>query len=404
MSKKKKDKALAESVVTTNVVTTRDGETIPVSDAFTLGYTRVLMAKLASQRGPMQGALQSLLDDLRKSPESHAVSSESQHGTTLTEIVEPIKIPEKFLKKFDLTEVPPLWVTLREALEGWEAHNKASKPEEGKGPNAEDSAAKATAAAQAAMDRAAKEAEARKAKAEAQAAAAARLNALSPMAAVKADERAEAHQRHSELEAFLEPLVCGRATVNDNSRPNHLVLGDTELDITHPYMVAESVVDQPDLQNVVEGCVVCQAEHRLGDNYSFHIRGKDKPKTVFYLQFGWFAARTADGLADYVFQKGEKEGDLRKQPLLICNDCVRVCLDISSSKGLAKSVSPNFSSALEQVSRQVLRLREESDARRATSPTLRSSVGERRAAAACGDEDGDEGRNNRRGGRRGRGR
>lgn len=399
MSKKKNN----ETRTVVETVQTRDGQTVPVSEAFTLGYTRVLMAKLATPRGPMQEAIQSLLDDLRKNPESHAVSEESAHGAALTEIVGAIKIPEKLLKKFDLTEIPPLWVTLQEAIESWEAHNKASKPEDGKGATA-DSSTKAAAAAQAAMDRAAKEAEARKAKAEAQAAAAARLNKLSPMAAEKADARAVTQQRHSELEEFLRPLVLGRATVNDNSRPAFLNLGDTELDITHPYSIAESVVDEPNLQNVTEECVVCRAEHTLGDNFSFHNRKKDETETFFWLQFVWFATRTADGGEDYLFLKGEKSGDPRKQPLLLCNDCVRVCLDISRSAGLAHSVRPNFRPALEQVSRQVLRLREESDERRATSPTLRSSVGERRAAAACSDENGDEGRHNRRGGRRGRGR
>lgn len=352
------------------MITTRDNEQVPAGSALTLNWEGVLARKLSVSRGPMQEVIQCLLNDLRDNPTIHAVANEeTEHAKKINSVLANIKVRR--------TPAPALWVPYLEAMANWQSRqSSAAKPDSPKATTAEDAQA---AAVKAAIDRANAKIEREKKQAEAEKQAAAQLAALSPAAVLHAKARADRQAEMDRLTDIIRPYALGQACVNTNSRPTGLVL-DAEhgVGISFAQDIAASIPDGCEPAKTIVPCAFCGKEHTLGDNFSFTLKrdGEEKQVTVFRAQLLWLAAKTEDGSADYVYKGGEKDGQAKKLPVLVCNECAKIARDIGKAEDLPYTVMPNYGSALDLVVRAHVKAQAEKQAERGTRATLVAKFGE----------------------------
>lgn len=351
------------------LITTADGETIPASDALCLNWDGVLARKLSVHRGPMQDAIQSLLDDHKNDPAIHAVSRpDTPHAMKIESALANIQVRRQ--------PVPALWAPYLDAVANWQSRQSAPvKPAEAK-PSVEDAKA---AAVKAALDRANAKLARDQKRAEESQQAAANLAALSPAAALREQRHAECQAEKERMENIIRPYALGQATVDRNSRPTGLELdANTGVGISFAQDIATSIPDGCEPANLLVPCAFCGREHKLGDNFSFTMKknGEEKRVTVFRAQLLWLAAKTEDGSADYAYRGGDKDGSPKKLPVLVCSDCAKIARDIGRDENLPREFMPNYGSALELVARAHLKAQAEKDAERGTRATLVASFGD----------------------------
>lgn len=383
-----------KTVEAVELVKTRDGLTLPVTEAKTLNYQRVLACKISSS-GDLADACQAIVNDLKDDPRSHTVASdESVHYRTLSDILGAIKVSKKALTKVGASKLPELWISLGEALALWQEHQPTADPANPPVPEVDPKVAEAEAA-NAAMERAKDRAEAERVHAEKLAASAAALASLSPNAEKRNSEREEREQKQHDRGEALWPFISGMSCVNTNSRPDTLKHEDCEMPISQPWTVAEHILGN-DPQEVQVTCCFCGATHKLSDNFSFSMRGKDEPVTIFRIQFLWVAVRTEDGRDDYVVRKGPKQGQLKKQPLLVCSECVKVALKMSRECELQRILRPNYKPALEIIAATIIKIEAQRREENPAETTLVATVDDHTQYRRGRGDDRSSGRNGHR--------
>lgn len=349
-------------------VKTADGQTVPASEALCLNWDGVLARKLSVPRGPMQDAIQALLDDHRNDPTIHAVANEeTEHAKLIAGALANIKVRR--------TPAPALWVPYLEAMANWQSRQSAPAKPATEAPSKEDAQA---AAVQAAIKRANDKIAREQKQAETNRQAAAALASLSPAAAQHAKARAERQAETDRLTDIIRPYALGQACVDTNSRPKGLMVGEHGVGISFAQDIATSVPEKCEPTNTVVPCTFCGKEHTLGDNFSFTLKrdGEEKQVTVFRAQLLWLAAKTEDGSADYIYKGGEKDGQAKKLPVLVCNECAKIARDIGKAEGLPYAVMPNYGSALDLVVRAHVKAQAEKAAERGTRATLVAKFGD----------------------------
>lgn len=352
-----------------------DVETIVTSDALTLNWEGVLARKLSVPKGPMQEAIQCLLNDLRENPAIHAVSRpDTPHAAKIEAALANIKVRRE--------PVPPLWVPYLEACANWRSRQSApAKPADPlKAATAEDSQAAAVAAA---LKRAEAKVAAERKKAEDAAKAAEALAALSPNAKKHADERAEREAERAQMAEKIRPYALGQACVDRNSRPTGLSVSETEgVGLSFPQDIAGSIPEGYEPSELAVPCAFCGTEHKLGDSFSFTVHKNDGEKrvTVFRAQLLWLAARTENGADEYRYAGGDKAGSPKKLPVLACSDCAKLARELGRAENLPYELMPNSSSALELVARAHLKAQAEKADERGTRATLVAKFGDMAAA------------------------
>jgi hypothetical protein len=359
----------------TTMVTTRDNENVLAESALTLNWDGVLARKLSVPKGPMQDAIQAILNDLRKDPTLHAVSSEeTEHAKKLNQLLGAIKVKRQ--------PVPPLWVSYSEAYANWLSRQGAAKSAEK--PATNDDAKNAAIAAVRARAQAKLDKERAQVKANADAAQA--LAGLSVSATEADAKRKEREAEEARLAEIIGQYALGRARVNQNSRPTGLVVGKNGIGLSFAQDIAASIPDGCDPASTLVPCVFCGHEHALGDNFT--KKGAEKP--TFRMHLLWLPARTQDGTQDYVNLKGDYEGQPKKLPVLACSKCSGIAYSLAkaecpelpedadeAARKMARAFMPNSGPALDLVQRAYLKAKAERDAQRGTQTTLRANFEER---------------------------
>ena len=354
------------------MVNTRDGHKVPVTQAQTLNYQRVLLSRLMNKNSPMGRAFQGILNDLKKDPRIQAVhDTGSDHAKVITELVEEIKISDKLLKSQDLTAVPLLWIPLVDAIK---EHQKFTTVQETT-TGTTDAEEKERKAREDATKRLEERARREQEKRDAEKAKADRLTSLSLTATEQMESKVSEEEQRRQVAERILFFSEGKATVDNNRHPTALMGNDSQLAISHPKEVAKTCIDVGNLVDVEITCCFCENNNRLGEvAFSYRNSHTGEMVDIFSVQFVWLSARTEDGAEEYCHIHGDKQGQLRQQPVLVCAGCAKLIKEVRQEipEGLRPS-NPRF--AYQMVRDCVVKLKEEHNS--SIRPTLRATVAER---------------------------
>jgi hypothetical protein len=339
--------------MTSNTDQTTPKQMPPNDTRVTFTWQAILRRKFAAEKG-RQGALQGILEALKTlSAQSTPVTNplhvfadeEAAKASPIGKLIAAMKTP--VLKKGEVE--PPLFCPLSEQVK----ENEARAAAVAKRREEELSAANAKREAAIEADRARRVERARQREEED------KLLRAAGLGNPQEDEK-------ERVMRLMVPWITGQACVvrdytDERNFLTKLVYEKREIDIVDTRNFVQKVramvaPGEPASYTIL--CPFCGKTVALGDKVQYRatvyemIDGVRKPKfnerkqpiketrVASAMSILYLPARTADGKAEYVYTKGDRQGQLRKQPVLCCNACAQMARHYANREQISKDNAP----------------------------------------------------------------